>query len=136
MRMTDAPVSERALPAGFERVEKLVIEWALPSEHERRERRATSSMTSLREFYELVGPLIADMARHLDKFPIGRSLPPLELRLLQLAQMYMEVAWAVEVLDNPEEQGQVPRERWKITPVKGAIVNCSESIAEPLQKGL
>ena len=113
--MTNSAASERVLPRGFEHLQDLIPEWAKATEHERRERRATSTINSLRAYHQRVGPLIDQIARHLDAFPMGPSLPPPELRLLQIAQMYMEVAWAVEVLDAPEECDQVPRERWQIT---------------------
>jgi hypothetical protein len=91
--------------------------WALASEFERRERRATASMAELRAFYDAVGPLVPAIAAHLDPFPIEAPLPPPQLRLFRLAQMYMEAAWAVEVVGQPEEADQVPRHRWRITAI-------------------
>ena len=108
------------LPPEFEELEQLLAHWALESEHERRERRATSPIEELRAFYGLVGPRITDIARHLDTFPADRPLPEAERQLFRLGQMYMEVAWAVEFLNAPEESGQVPRSRWVITRVGGA----------------
>ena len=119
--MTHSTVNPAALPDGFEILTTLVATWALPTEDARRELRATTGMPELRAYHELVGPRMIDIARHLDAFPVGQSLPLPELRLLQLAQMYMEVAWAVEVLNAPEEPDQVPRERWKITHLKSQI---------------
>ena len=126
--MTDSSADDPALPGGFEELQKLVVAWALPSEHARRERRATAGMAELQAYHELVGPMILDIARHLDAFPIARPLPPPELRLLHLAQMYMEVAWAVEVIGSPEEPGQVPRERWKITSLKDQSFSAQENL--------
>jgi hypothetical protein len=108
------------LPPGFEKLEPLVELWALESEHERRERRASSQMQELRDYYAQVGPRITDIARHLDEFPADQSLPEAQRRLFRLGQMYMEVAWAVEFLNAPEESDQVPRSRWLITRVGGA----------------
>ena len=51
---------------------------------------------------------------------MNTPLPPAELRLFRLAQMYMETAWAVEVVGQPEEADQVPRHRWHITPILDA----------------
>lgn len=92
-------------------------DWAPASEYERRERRATATMSELREFYERVGPLVPAIANHLEASPIDRPLQPRDLRLFRLALMYMEAAWAVEVVGAPEESDQVPRSRWHITPV-------------------
>jgi hypothetical protein len=108
------------LPAGFEELERLVAHWALESEHDRRERRATSQMEDLRAYYAQVGPRIVDIARHLDSFPADRQLPDAQRRLFRLGQMYMETAWAVEIIGAPEQAGQVPCSRWAITRVHGA----------------
>lgn len=105
------------LPAGFHSLAHLVADWAHGGENARREKRATSSMPELRAYYDLVGPLVPAIAAHLDAFPVTTPLPDPERRLFQLAQMYMEVAWAVEFVNAPEEPDQVPRQRWHITEV-------------------
>ena len=127
MDMSDPVASDRMLPRGFEHLQDLVPEWTKPTEHERRERRATSSMSALRSYHARLSPTIEGIARHLDAFPMGPSLPLPELWLLQLAQMYMEVAWAVEVLDAPEEPDQVPRERWQITVLRSQVIQPATS---------
>lgn len=104
-------------PAAFRALDALPERWAPETEVERRELRATSTIESLREFHGTVGPLIPAIAEHLEGFPIDTPLPPGEKRLFRLAQMYMEAAWAVEVLGQPEEADQVPRQRWAITPL-------------------
>ncbi|HWG71633.1 MAG TPA: hypothetical protein VN692_19630 [Steroidobacteraceae bacterium] len=114
-------MSEKTLlgltPADFTLLEAIPESWAPATETERRERRATASITELRAFYDGVGPLVPGIAAHLDAFPIDAPLPPEGCRLFRLAQMYMEAAWAVEVVGAPEEAYQMPRHRWKITPV-------------------
>ena len=99
----------------FSTLDSVADSWAPSTEVERRERRATASMKELKEFYSLVGPLVPAIAEHLERFPVTKPLPPGEQRLFRLAQMYMEAAWAVEVIKQPEEANQVPRERWQIT---------------------
>jgi hypothetical protein len=101
----------------FTPLEAIADEWAPDSESARRERRATATMSELRTFYDRVGPLVPAIAAHLESYPIDRLLGPREDRLFRLAQMYMEAAWAVEVVGQPEEADQVPRDRWHITPV-------------------
>jgi hypothetical protein len=108
------PRPDDALPQGFDDLAHLAAHWAHATEYARREKRATSSMADLRAYYDLVGPLVPAIATHLDSFPVNAPLPAPELRLFQLAQMYMEVAWAVEFVGAPEEPGQVPRQRWHI----------------------
>lgn len=116
-QLREAGAAAPILPPGFEGLEALVAEWALETEHARREKRATSSMAELRAYYERVGPLVPAIGRHLDEFPVDAALPEPQRRLLRLGQMYMEVAWAVEFLGAPEEPDQVPRERWRITEI-------------------
>ena len=101
----------------FSVLDALPDAWAPETEYERREMRATSTIGELREFYGTLGPLVPRIAEHLERFSIDVPLPPAEKRLFRLAQMYMEAAWAVEVLGQPEEAGQVPRHRWAITPL-------------------
>jgi len=112
--------TERNSPAttiDFSGLEGIGEDWAPATESGRRERRATASMDELRAFYERLGPLVPAIASHLQAHPVDRPLAAAEDRLLRLAQMYMEAAWAVEVVGAPEEADQVPRERWRITPV-------------------
>jgi hypothetical protein len=110
----DPLAPDTSLPRGFESLAHLAGEWAHATENARREKRATSSMLELRAYYGLVGPLVPAIADHLDTFGVDAPLPDRERRLFQLAQMYMEVAWAVELVGEPEEPGQIPRQRWHI----------------------
>lgn len=110
----DLSAPETSLPRSFESLAHLTGEWAHATENARREKRATSSMPELRAYYDLVGPLVPAIADHLDMFPVNAPLPDPDRRLFQLALMYMEVAWAVELVGEPEEPGQVPRHRWHI----------------------
>lgn len=110
----DSVTLDISLPRGFESLAHLAGEWAHATENARREKRSTSSMPELRAYYDLVGPLVPAIADHLDTFAVSALLPDPDRRLFQLAQMYMEVAWAVELVGEPEEPGQVPRHRWHI----------------------
>jgi len=109
--------NDPAAATDLSRLDGIAEDWAPQSECARRERRATATMSELRSFYDRVGPLVPAIAAHLDAFPIDRPLAAREDRLFRLAQMYMEAAWAVEVVGAPEEADQVPRARWRITPV-------------------
>jgi hypothetical protein len=110
----DSLAPDISLPRGFENLVHLVGEWAHAAENARREKRSTSSMPELRAYYDLVGPLVPAIAGHLDTFSVNEPLADPDRHLLQLALMYMEVAWAVEFVGEPEEPGQVPRHRWHI----------------------
>jgi hypothetical protein len=115
--MTDTAGSAAGGTFDFSALDSVPDSWAPSTEADRRERRSTASMKELQEFYTLTGPLVAAIAEYLAKFPITAPLPPYEQRLFRLAQMYMEAAWAVEVIKRPEEANQVSRERWRITPL-------------------
>ena len=110
----DKLTPDTSLPRGFESLAHLAGEWAHAAENARREKRATSSILELRAYYDLVGPLVPAIADHLDTFSVDAPLPDRDRRLFQLAQMYMEVAWAVELVGEPEEPGQIPRHRWHV----------------------
>lgn len=101
----------------FSALDSVADSWMPSTEVERRERRTTASMKDLQEFYALVGPRVPAIAEYLENFPVAAPLPVREQRLFRLAQMYMEVAWAVEVIKQPEEPNQVPRDRWQIIPL-------------------
>jgi len=116
---TGADTGIRLLPEGFESLEPWAAGWIHERQHDRREKRATSSMTELRAYYDAVGPLVPAIARHLDAFPNATDLPVPQRRLFRLGQMYMEVAWAIEFINEPEESGQVPRDRWQIVDTRG-----------------
>lgn len=102
----------------FQALTPLFSEWALMTESTRWEKRATSSMATLRDFYGRVGPCMPQIAAHLDAFAMG-SLPPREKQLLGLALMFMEVAIAVEFFAQPEVPRGFPRQRWLAADVRG-----------------
>ena len=111
--MQQANANLNSLPNGFHILECRIGDWALKTEQERREKRATSSFEELRAYYDVVGPQMRAIAAHLDTFPMG-VLPGPELALLNLAQMFMEVAIAVEFYGQPELPRGFPRQRWVI----------------------
>jgi hypothetical protein len=104
------------VPDAFKSLEVFARDWALPTENERWEKRATSAMEELLAYYDLVGPKMKAMAAHLDHFPMG-TLPPQEQVLLNLAFMYIEVAIAVEFFKQPESPNGFPRHRWSVEAV-------------------
>ena len=106
----------RFLPDGFESLEPLVSAWSFDSEHDRREKRASSDFAELQTYYALMSPRMRDIARHLDTYPMG-VLPAPQQALLRLALMFMEVALAVEFYRQPEVRDSFPRQRWVIAPV-------------------
>jgi hypothetical protein len=111
--MRSKSVQQVTLPESFKSLQPLVSEWALPTEHQRREKRATSPMKAINDYYGVLGPQMRAIATHLDFFPMG-TLPDPETALLHLAQMYMETAIAVEFFGQPEVPRGIARQRWVI----------------------
>lgn len=102
------------LPEEFKVLEPFAAEWSLPTESERKEKRAGSSFSDLQSYYDAVSPRMPDIAAHLDQFPV-RGLAEDQQRLLNLALMFMEVSIAVEFYGQSELPQGFPRERFVIS---------------------
>ncbi|MBL6751149.1 MAG: hypothetical protein ISP90_11535 [Nevskia sp.] len=110
---------ELKLPADFTDLADIGIEWSLPTEKERQDRRATASMPELRRYYDRLQPRMTAIAAHLDQFEYGLDqLPAAERHLLQLAYMYLESAMAVEFYRRPEPPDNFPRSRFIIDDIR------------------
>ena len=104
------------LPEGFGDLEGYVADWALDTEAERKEMRASSEMAALEDYYSCLIARVEDIAKYLDAFPMEPLDPP-QQKLLNLALMFMEVSIAVEFYRQPELPGGFPRERFIIANV-------------------
>ena len=87
------------LPAPFADLEP-VIEWALPTERERYQKRMDSSMDELNAFYDLVAPRVSAARDYLDQFELA-AMPPDAQRLMWLVFSLIIVSFAVEVFGVP-----------------------------------
>lgn len=87
------------LPDQFEDLERF-IDWALPTERERNNKRIASTMPAIRTFYDAMLPQTRAIIAHLDQFPMG-EMPARETRLLNLLLSLAEVANAVEIFRQP-----------------------------------
>lgn len=85
------------LPKQFAELETL-SDWAGSSEEERVERRRASSPEELKSFYDFMKPQLEAVLKYLDAFPLN-DMPAPEEKLLHLALMMVEVAFAVEKYD-------------------------------------
>lgn len=101
------------LPDEFQQLERFVADWALDSEAARKEKRASSPMEDLKDYYDMLLACVEDIAVYLDQFPMEPLEVPQE-NLLNLALMFMEVSIAVEFYKQPELPGGFPRERFTI----------------------
>lgn len=101
---------EPLLPLGFQHLESLVSDWALPSEAARNQRRLTSSMAEIQEFYDTVLRAMEALVSHLSTFRVS-ELPAPEQRLMYLALSLMEVAPAVEIYHQPDIPDAIEADR-------------------------
>jgi hypothetical protein len=92
-------VSSPVLPAPFADLEG-VIEWAIPTERERYQKRLDSSMEELQAFYDVMAPRATDARDYLDQFDLA-AMPTDAQRLIWLMFSLITVSFAVEVFGVP-----------------------------------
>jgi hypothetical protein len=91
-------MTEQTLPAEFADLAPLVAEWSLGSEEERCNKRLTTPMARMQEFYAVGFPRIEAIIAYLNKFPNDPAkLPADAKRLYHLALMVMEVAAPIDL---------------------------------------
>lgn len=96
-------MTDPGLPEAFANLEPF-LDWALDSEHERTDRRVTSSMDDMRAFYDAMMSRIDEVLDHLDR-NWGEDMPAAERRLYLLALSLVEVSTLVE-LHGQREPGR------------------------------
>ncbi len=89
----------RLLPEGFGELETWAVEWALPTQNTRWDKRLASTREELIAFYNAVLPHLERILDHADQYPIG-ELPEQSARLFDLALMHAEIAPNVELYDG------------------------------------
>lgn len=92
----DAPL----LPAAFAELEPF-IDWAIPTEAARYQKRLNSSMAEMREFYDAMIIRADDARKYLDEsgYP---DLSPEDTRLLWLLFSLIVVSYPVDVFGRPQ----------------------------------
>ena len=88
------------LPSAFAELEAF-IEWAMPNEEERYQKRLNSSMKELRAFYDAIVIRADDARKYLDQYEYP-DLPPDALRLLWMLFSLIVVSYAVDVFGRPQ----------------------------------
>ncbi|MDQ2648527.1 MAG: hypothetical protein M3Z03_03105 [Actinomycetota bacterium] len=87
------------LPAAFADLEPF-IEWAIPTEEERYQKRLASTIEELRAFFDAIGPRAAEAREYLDK-QYGRDMSIEDQRLLWMMFSLICISYAVEVFGVP-----------------------------------
>ena len=89
----------KLLPEGFDELETWALEWALPTQNTRWDKRLASTRDELITFYNAVLPYLERILHHADQYPLG-ELPEQSARLFDLALMHAEIAPNVELYDG------------------------------------
>jgi hypothetical protein len=91
-------MTEKLLPDGFADLAPLVGEWCLGSEKRRCNKRLTTEMAKLKDFYNVAFPQLEAMIAYLNDFPNDPAkLPADASRLYDLALMVMEVGAPIDL---------------------------------------
>jgi hypothetical protein len=98
--MTLTAETDRLLPSGFEALVKYVPRWSAETTQERWNKRATSSMVEIREFYEDMLLYAESALKFLESHDI-RALRDQEARLMRLLLSLASCAMAVELHNSP-----------------------------------
>ena len=89
----------QVLPQGFDDLQELVVDWALPTEPARYAKRLATPLPQLRVFYDAVYPRMDAVLQHLAGVPgaDARSASAAERNLFYLALAYFEASHPVEL---------------------------------------
>ena len=106
------------LPDEFKDLERFAA-WALPTETERSEKRISSRMEEISEFYAAMHPRMNAILPHLSRYDVN-ELPEDAKQLLHLALSLAEIAPAVEWYNQPTVIDGFDRRRYRSCPVSGS----------------
>jgi hypothetical protein len=93
-------MSDALLPSAFAELEPFAPLWCLPTETERWDRRVTSTMAEMEQFYNAFFPRVEEAIEYCDKFSLD-ELPQDATNLLYLIYSLVMVAMAVEIMHQP-----------------------------------
>jgi hypothetical protein len=83
------------LPKDFSVLQPFVQKWALPTEYERGVERRRSTPTELKAFYDAILPLVPQILKRADKYPIGK-IEGVDRDLFYMAMSLVEIAPHIE----------------------------------------
>ena len=94
-------MTNTTVPEQFQDLASLLGDWAFAREAERNAVRRNSSMAELEAYYAQMLPRMEEIMAYLSDFP-GAGMAPEVENLCRLAQMFIEVASAVEFYREPD----------------------------------
>ena len=103
-------MTARLLPGEFADLDRFVAEWRFETELERREKRLSSTLGELQEYYDTFMPRIEEIVNLLNHYALD-DLPEDVRRLFDLARMLIEVAPCIEFYKDLSIPGAFPFER-------------------------
>ena len=109
------------LPEGFRDLEA-GIEWALPTERQRFQKRLASTQDALVQYHALMSPRMPAVMQYLARYELGDNLAPGTERLYHMALAYMEVSNSVERFHEPDESGVFAADRYHVKGPEDLIV--------------
>lgn len=108
--------TKKSLPAQFQELEEF-LDWALPSETQRRQKRESCTMEEIREFYDAVlpnAPAIMDHLRAAEAASGGADRVDRETRMLfTLMLSFSDASLSVEMHKSPIVPDGMPGDIWK-----------------------
>ena len=108
-------MSKQLLPEPFAHLEPFAAEWGIDDEASRNLKRISSTMETLRQFYQALLPQIEPIVDYLKPISL-QEMDHQHQRLLNLAKMLMEVAPAIEIFNDPDVPNSFEPERFQILP--------------------
>ena len=93
-------VADTVLPPAFAELEVFAQIWCLATEPERWDKRITSSMAEMQEFYDAFFPRLEEAIEYCDKFPLD-DLPDDALHLLHMIYSVVMIAMSIEIMHQP-----------------------------------
>jgi hypothetical protein len=93
-------MADALLPSAFAEFEQYAQIWCLATESERWDKRMSSTMAEMREFYDALFPRLEEAIEYCDKFPLD-DLPDDAVHLLHLIYSLIMVAMSVEIMHQP-----------------------------------
>lgn len=90
---------QAALPEPFRDLEPY-LDWSLPTERERRDRRLASSMDEIEAFHSVMSERLEEIVVYLNQYPYA-ELPADAARLCDMSLALIEVSNLVEMYKNP-----------------------------------
>lgn len=110
-----------ALPEPFQDL-AAGLEWALPTERERFNKRIKNNQAALVAYHALLTPRMPAILAYLTAYDITSTLSPDTLNLYYMALAYMEVSNSVERFHEPDESGVFEADRYHVKGPEDLIV--------------